>query len=235
MKSIKSVLAKSLTALVVVGGCALASLWGVKYFATQNETIYYTMNTPKPGIYIATGNVGEYPVILKSNQGREWQELYPKGRLSSLFPSQSEYGRFSANSAGTIWLTEGENCSECRHESLGIYYSHDTGDSWVSIPEKYIQAHTWLVFYSARYGELAVPQPENEESSDYYHTLDGGKNWIPGSLKDIYKATEPAGFRGGCSSYYLNSTDPPAPGFKEYSDGKDTVMIREVPSYGRVK
>ena len=97
-----------------------------------------------------------------------------------MLPSQSAYGRFSANSDGSIWLTEGENCPECRHESLGIYYSHDMGNSWSSIPAKYVEAHTWLAFYSSRYGEFAVPQPEHEERSDYYHTVDGGENWVPG-------------------------------------------------------
>ena len=236
MKSKKSAVLQSLAALLVVGACAVAALWGWKYFATQKDgTIYFSMDAPGPGVYVATGNVGDYPVILKSDRGGEWQELYPKSRLFSLLPSQSVYGRFSANSAGTIWLTEGENCSECRHESLGIYYSHDMGDSWTPIPVKYVQAHTWLVFYTPRYGELAVPQPEHEERSDFYHTFDGGKTWLPGSLEDTYKAAEPVGFRGKCPSYYLNNTEPPAPGYEEYSNGEEIVMVRKVPVYGRLQ
>ena len=144
------------------------ALWGAKYFLTQEDgTIHYgNIYTPQPDIYFAAGSVGPFPVILKNDDGGEWKELYPKTWLFSLLPMQSSYC-ISANSNGTLWLVEVENCSECRFETYGIYYSHDLGRNWASIPDKYVEAFTRLTFYSSLYGELAVPQPENEERNDY--------------------------------------------------------------------
>jgi len=139
---------------------------------------------------VAAGNIGKYPILLKSiDNGKTWKEKNIS--IFNLLPSNSIY--YLGYNDKTIWIHEYKPCIECdfSNKLIRISYSHDFGSIWKSISYNKISEsnNLRLEFYNNKQGELI---DLNDEKKDYYNTINGGENWKKGKLENkIIKLENP--------------------------------------------
>lgn len=170
---------------VILGIFTLLILF--KFIAIRINPIKYTYCTYHidSETYYAMGKIGNYPILITSKDKQVWYEMYPKGR-KLILPLFGSYYRNLEAVGNTIWVSEDFSRGSGEIYPPIIWYSHDKGEKWQTVPLKYLDEPSYLLFYDENYGELY--------GESLYVTENGGKTWEKRTYNESRKYNKESSF-----------------------------------------
>ena len=166
----------------------LASLilgWATKHFGQLyfEDEEYCVKNT-----CFKMGSKGGYPVLFKSGDGKEWEEIFLYGKVYLFIPIFGSPVFCSFETSGnTVWITSVAPApGESNGEIVGIYYSQDLGVTWNVIPRELSSHYSMITFDENGNGKLITRDWDNVngkivEYIRYYYKASESNEWILGN------------------------------------------------------